>query len=209
MPQDAVGVAALIVGVDGSERYRDALTLGRFAGRARPGRPATAHVHPYGALSDLSPAMTMRDWCGRSPSPPCRQRRDAPPCHGTRHAGLVSNRSSAAASTAGGRRGRRRLSSSAHPHRSGLGRVFAGSVARVRLADSRSPLRSPAARPRWQRRRHPIVGCGFDGSPEAHEALGWAADIARPGARASRRSPSTSHRVRRRIERRGVRLSVR
>jgi nucleotide-binding universal stress UspA family protein len=24
-----------------------------------------------------------------------------------------------------------------------------------------------------------IVGCGFDGSPAAHEALGWAADIAR------------------------------
>jgi hypothetical protein len=47
-----VGVAPLIVGVDGSERAADALALS--ARLADPGqRLVLAHVHPYGQLSDL------------------------------------------------------------------------------------------------------------------------------------------------------------
>jgi nucleotide-binding universal stress UspA family protein len=64
-------------------------------------------------------------------------------------------------------------------HRSGLGRVLAGTVAESVLAGSPVPV---AIAPRGLAGSEDsirIVGCGFDGSPEAHEALGWAADIAR------------------------------
>ena len=48
----AVGVAPLIVGVDGSERSVDALALA--VRLAEPGqRVVLVHVHPYGELSDL------------------------------------------------------------------------------------------------------------------------------------------------------------
>lgn len=64
-------------------------------------------------------------------------------------------------------------------HHSGVGRVLAGSVAESVLAGAQVPV---AIAPRGHAGAdHSLVtiGCGFDGSPESREALGWAAALAR------------------------------
>ena len=173
----AVEAAPLIVGVDGSERSHDALALA--VQLAEPGqRLVLAHVHPYGELSDL---LSGEDYerlvrevaestlsAAQATLPPATER-------GMR---LVSNRSPAAglhglAGDVGAA-----LIAVGSSHRSGLGRVFAGSVAESVLAGAPVPV---AVAPRGLAGSEDsirIVGCGFDGSPEAHEALAWAADMA-------------------------------
>jgi nucleotide-binding universal stress UspA family protein len=64
-------------------------------------------------------------------------------------------------------------------HRSGLGRVFAGSVAESVLAGAPVAVAVASRGLASSERTIRMVGCGFDASPEAHEALGWAADVAR------------------------------
>jgi nucleotide-binding universal stress UspA family protein len=174
----AVAVAPLIVGVDGSERSADALALA--VQLAEPGqRVVLAHVHPYGQLSDLLSGedyeRLVREVAESTLS--ATQQTLHP---GTERAmQLVSNRSPAAGLHDLAAEKDAALIVVGSSHRSGLGRVFAGSVAESVLAGSPVPV---AIAPRGLADSEDsirIVGCGFDGSPEAHEALGWAADIAR------------------------------
>jgi nucleotide-binding universal stress UspA family protein len=70
--------------------------------------------------------------------------------------------------------------------RSGIDRVFPGSTANRLL--SGSPV-AVAVAPVGYADRQPegdAVGCGYDGSPAAREALKWAAEFARQGRRALR-----------------------
>jgi nucleotide-binding universal stress UspA family protein len=173
----AVGVAPLIVGVDGSERSRDALALA--VQLAEPGRGVLlAHVHPYGELSDLLSgddyARLVREVAESTLSAAQETLHPAT----ERVMQLVSNRSPAAGLHDLAAEKDAALIVVGSSHRSGLGRVLAGSVAESVLAGSPVPV---AIAPRGLAGSEDsirIVGCGFDGSPEAHEALGWAADMA-------------------------------
>ena len=204
----AVEAAPLIVGVDGSERSHDALALA--VQLAEPGqRLVLAHVHPYGELSDL---LSGEDYerlvrevaestlsAAQATLPPATER-------GMR---LVSNRSPAAglhglAGDVGAA-----LIAVGSSHRSGLGRVFAGSVAESVLAGAPVPV---AVAPRGLAGSEDsirIVGCGFRRLTRGPRGArlgrrhGWPQARAPRGARCAH-----SHGVRRRVERRGVRLSV-
>jgi nucleotide-binding universal stress UspA family protein len=173
-----VNVAPLIVGVDGSERSADALALA--ARLAEPGqRLVLAHVHPYGQLSDLLSgddyARLVREVAESTIS--AAQEMLHP---GTERAmQLVANRSPAAGLHDLAAEKGAALIIVGSSHRSGLGRVFAGSVAESVLAGAPVPVAVAARGLASSQDSVRIVGCGFDGSPEAHEALGWAADIAR------------------------------
>ena len=163
----AVGVTPLIVGVDGSERSRDALALA--VQLAEPGQGVLlAHVHPYGALSDLLSgddyARLVREVAESTLSA----------AHETLHPAtervmqLVSNRSPAAGLHDLAAEKDAALIVVGSSHRSGLGRVLAGSVAESVLAGSPVPVAIAPRGLAGSEESIRIVGCGFDGSPEAH-----------------------------------------
>jgi nucleotide-binding universal stress UspA family protein len=176
--EHADGVAALIVGVDGSERSRDALALA--VQLAEPGQGVVlAHVHPYGAVSDLLSGDDYARLVREVAESTLSAANETLPPATERVMQLVSNRSPAAGLHDLAAERDAALIVVGSSHRSGLGRVFAGSVAESVLAGSPVPV---AIAPRGLAGSEDsirIVGCGFDGSPEAHEALSWAADIAR------------------------------
>ena len=174
----AVGVGPLIVGVDGSERSRDALALA--VQLAEPGQGVLlAHVHPYGALSDLLSgddyARLVREVAESTLSAAQETLHPAT----ERVMQLVSNRSPAAGLHDLAAEKDAALVVVGSSHRSGLGRVLAGSVAESVLAGSPVPVVIAPRGLAGSEESIRIVGCGFDGSAEAHEALAWAADLAR------------------------------
>jgi nucleotide-binding universal stress UspA family protein len=176
--EHAVAVAPLIVGVDGSERSADALALA--VQLAEPGqRVVLAHVHPYGELSDLLSGDDFERLVREVAESTLAAAQETLQPATERVMKLVSNRSPAAGLHELAVEKGAALIVVGSSHRSGLGRVFAGSVAESVLAGAPVPV---AVAPRGlagSKDSIRNVGCGFDGSPEAHEALGWAADIAR------------------------------
>jgi nucleotide-binding universal stress UspA family protein len=168
----------LIVGVDGSERSRDALDLA--VQLAEPGqRVVLAHIHPYGELSDLLSGEDYERLVREVAESTLSAARDTLDPATERAMQLVPNRSPAAGLHDLAAEKGAALIVVGSSHRSGLGRVFAGSVAESVLAGSPVPV---AVAPRGladSEESIRVVGGGFDGSPEAHEALGWAADVAR------------------------------
>jgi nucleotide-binding universal stress UspA family protein len=176
--EQADGVAALIVGVDGSARSHDALALA--VQLAEPGqRVVLAHVHPYGQLADLLSGEDYERLVREVAESTLSATQETLPPATERVMQLVPNRSPAAGLHDLAAEKDAALIVVGSSHRSGLGRVFAGSVAESVLAGSPVPV---AIAPRGLAGSEDsirIVGCGFDGSPEAHAALGWAADIAR------------------------------
>lgn len=171
-------VAPLIVGVDGSERSRDALALA--VQLAEPGqRVVLAHVHPYGQLADLLSGGDYERLVREVAESTLSATQETLPTGTDRAMRLVPNRSPAAGLHGLAAEEDAALIVVGSSHRSGLGRVLAGSVAESVLAGSPVPV---AIAPRGLAGSDDgirIVGCGFDGSPEAHEALAWAADLAR------------------------------
>jgi nucleotide-binding universal stress UspA family protein len=168
----------IVVGVDGSERSRDALALA--AKLADPGQCLLlTHVHDYGRLStllaggeyeqlvrDVADATfaavqeTVADRVERE----LRLVADDSPA-----GGLQATADSTGASTIV-------VGSS---HRSGLGSVLAGSVTESVLAGATVPVAVAPGEYSGADNKLSTIGCGFDGSPESHAALEWAADLAR------------------------------
>jgi nucleotide-binding universal stress UspA family protein len=172
-----VGAAPLIVGVDGSERSADALALA--AQLAESGqRLVLAHV-PYGPLSGLLSgddyARLVREVAESTLSAAQETLNPAT----ERAMRLVANRSPAAGLHDLAAELNAALIVVGSSRRSGLGRVFAGSVAESVLAGAPVPVAVATRGLAGSQHSTRIVGCGFDGSPEVHEALGWAVDIAR------------------------------
>jgi nucleotide-binding universal stress UspA family protein len=185
-----VGVAPLIVGVDGSERSRDALALA--VQLAEPGqRVMLVHVHPYGQLSDLLSGEDYERLVREVAESTLSAARDTL-YPATEHAmQLVPNRSPAAGLHDLAVEKGAALIVVGSSHRSGLGRVFAGSVAESVLAGAPVPV---AVAPRGLASCEEsirIVGCGFDGSPEAHESR--AGGAARGGRTRPRREVLAVH----------------
>lgn len=168
----------LVVGVDGSERSRDALALA--ARLAHPGQPVLlTHVHSYGRVANLLSGgeyeQLVREVADATFA--AMQQTLAP---GTqRELRLVSNPSPAAGVQAVAEESGASMIVVGSSHRSGLGRVLAGSVTESVLAGAAVPVavapRDYTADDRGLR----TIGCGFDGSSESREALAWAADLAR------------------------------
>jgi nucleotide-binding universal stress UspA family protein len=153
-------IPPLVVGIDGFERSLDALALA--ARLADPGQQVLLiHVrrndrssNPTALEEFLDPA-TAREMRVVSDSSPAR--------------GLQAIAEEIGAS----------LIVVGSSHRSGIGRVFVGSVAETLLAGAPVPVAVAPHGYAGADNRLATVGCGFDGSPESEEALAWAAALAR------------------------------
>ncbi|HEX5617559.1 MAG TPA: universal stress protein [Solirubrobacteraceae bacterium] len=170
--------APIVVGVDGSERSHDAVVLA--ARLAESGQDLLlVHVHAYGRLSNLlsggEQEQLVRDVAESTAmvvlgtlEPSTR-----------RSMRLVSNRSPAAGLQAMAAEVGAPLIVVGSSHRAGLGRVMPGSVAESVLTEA--PAAVAVAPKGYARSEGSLrsIGCGFDDSPESHEALGWAASFAR------------------------------
>jgi nucleotide-binding universal stress UspA family protein len=166
------------VGVDGSERSRDALALG--AALADPeDRLLIAHVHPYGKLTSLlgegeyetlvretteSIFDDIRDVVGDATKHEMRLVTDLSPAKGLEELAQDEGADIIIVGSSG---------------RSRLERVLAGTTAETLFSGAPVPValapRGYADRPTpsWD-----VIGCGFNGSAEARAALDLAKDLA-------------------------------
>ena len=172
-----LNTAPLVVGVDGTDRSRDALALATRL--ADPGqRLVLTHVHDYGRLS-IGPSpgdyeqlvrkiVDFTFAAAKETLAPVAQR----------ELRLVSNPSPAAGLQAIAQETGASVIVVGSSHRSPL-RVLGGSVTESVLASASVPV---AVAPNdYTRTAHSLltIGSGFDGSPESREALAWAANLAR------------------------------
>lgn len=168
----------LVVGVDGTERSRDALALA--ARLADPDQPVLlTHVHPYGQLANLLSGGEYEELVRDVADATYAAVQETLACAAQRQLRLVSNSSPAAGLQAIAEENGASLIVVGSSHRSGIDRVLAGSVAESVLTGAPVPV---AVAPRdysGTDRRLQTIGCGFDGSPESDVALAWAADVAR------------------------------
>jgi nucleotide-binding universal stress UspA family protein len=167
----------IVVGIDGSERSRDALTLA--AKLADPGqRLLLTHVHDYGRLSTLLAdgeyERLVRDVADATFAAVQETLADAV----ARELRLVSDDSPAAGLQATADTTGASTIVIGSSHRSGVGRVLAGSVTESVLAGATVPVAVAPGDYDEADGELRTVGCGFDGSPESRAALEWAADLA-------------------------------
>jgi nucleotide-binding universal stress UspA family protein len=153
-------VPPLVVGIDGSERSLDALALA--ARLADPGQHVLLiHVRRNGRSSNLT---ALQEFLDPATAREMRVVSDSSPARGLRE---IAEEIGASLIVVGS------------SHRSGMGRVFVGSVAGSLLAGTPVAVAVAPHGYAGADNRLATVGCGFDGSPESEEALAWAAAIAR------------------------------
>lgn len=172
------GSAPLVVGVDGSDRSRDALALAaRLADDAQD--VLMVHVHPYGPLSTLVPDSEYETLVRGVAESTLAAVQDTLGPGARRELRLVSDASPAAGVQGVAEKTGASLIVMGSSHRSGLGRIFAGSVAESMLTGATVPVAIAPHGYATRNARLETVACGFDGSPESHEALAWAHALAR------------------------------
>lgn len=168
-------VRPLVVGIDGSERSLDALALA--ARLADPGQQGLLiHIRRNGRSSNLT---ALQEFLDPATAREIRVVSDSSPARGLQ---AIAEEIGASLIVVGS------------SHRSGIGRVFVGSVAESLLAGAPVPV---AVAPHgYAGADNPLatIGCGFDGSRESEEALAWAAALAR-----RRRARLQSHAVHSRV----------
>jgi nucleotide-binding universal stress UspA family protein len=170
--------APLVVGVDGSDRSRDALALAaRLANDAQD--VLMVHVHPYGPLSTLVPDSEYETLVRGVAESTLAAVQDTLGPDVRRELRLVSDASPAAGVQAVAEQAGASLIVMGSSHRSGLNRVFAGSIAESVLTGAIVPVAIAPHGYATRDARLETVACGFDGSPESHEALAWAHSFAR------------------------------
>jgi len=169
----------IVIGIDDRPSARDALTLGRWLAAATREELLLAWVHPYDRLPSLldqgDEAQAVRtaiesmaaDVKGTLPSELRSELR------------LVSGSSAAEGLQRLAEREQASLIVIGASERAGIGRIAPGATARRLLAGSTVPV---AIAPRGYREQPdppPLIGVGFDGGVESHEALDWAAVLSR------------------------------
>lgn len=168
----------LVVGVDGSERSRDALALAtRLADPDQ--RLLLTHVHNFGRLANLLSGGEYEQLVREVADSTFAAVQETLVPAAQRELRLVANPSPAAGLQEIAHETGASIIVVGSSHRSGLGRVLAGSVTESVLAGASVPV---AVAPHDYTRTEPgllTIGCGFDGSPESREALAWAANLAR------------------------------
>jgi nucleotide-binding universal stress UspA family protein len=152
----------IIVGIDGSGRSLDAVALA--ARLADPGQHALlVHVRRSGWPSNLT---ALQEFLDPATAREMRVVSDSSPARGLQ---AIAEEIGASLIVVGS------------SHRSGIGRVFVGSVAESLLAGAPVPVAVAPHGYAGADNRLATIGCGFDGSPESEEALAWAAALARRG----------------------------
>ena len=168
----------LVVGVDGTERSHDALALAsRLADPEQ--RLLLTHVHEYGRLSSLLSEGEYEEVLREIADSTFAAVQETLSPAAQRELRLVSNSSPAAGLQELAQETGASMIVVGSSHRSGLGRVLAGSVTESVLAGASVPV---AVAPHDYAGADPgplTFGFGFDGSPESREALAWAANLAR------------------------------
>jgi nucleotide-binding universal stress UspA family protein len=177
----------VLIGIDGSARSADALALGRLLAATLRAEPVLLHAHPYGPLESLlaedehagilrrvaetAAGQTGEHLAGTVPPRLTLVAEDSPAAALQR----AAETSEAAAIVVGS------------SHRGVVGRVLPGGVPQRLLSGAPCPV---AVAPVGYAAAAPAaigtVGCGFDGSPTAREALRFAGALAEAGAGALR-----------------------
>jgi nucleotide-binding universal stress UspA family protein len=178
----------VIAGVDGSERSRDAIVLARRIAAVLEAQLIAVHVYPIDEFAGYLEGGSL---------PEVRRLIDeaAEMAHG-RVRELASEmeidevRLRTASSAAAGLHGAAveqdtQLIVLGSSERSGLNRVFPGPTAARLLSGSQVAV-AVAPVGYAEQPDDGAVGCGYDGSPAAREALSWAAEFARLGRRSLR-----------------------
>jgi len=170
--------STIVAGVDGSDTSADALALALLLSGSLEARLLPVFVHPYGALSGTLPESEYERFLSELADSVHAQMRELEIPAAERRLRILTDRSPAAGlQRAAGDEGAE-LIVVGGSRRSRVGRVFPGGTAERLLAGGPCPL---AVAPRGYAGEPPelgFVGCGFDGSREAREALEWAAGLA-------------------------------
>ena len=176
----------IIVGVDGTDRSRDALALADLLAGSTGARLLIAHVHNYGQLEGVVAGEeyeTLLRELAESTAAGIRELIGDQRAHDLR---LVTARSPAAGLQDLARREAASLIVVGSSHRASVGRVQPGGVGQRLLAGAPVPV---AVAPLGYAGRSPrleTLGCGFNGSDESQRALRWAAALARRAGAALR-----------------------
>jgi nucleotide-binding universal stress UspA family protein len=179
-PSRVVGDGPLIVGVDETERSRDAIALGQQLALALPGELIAVYVHTLEELDALMsghhPDEVERLVAEHAAAKHAKVRALA------REMGVSDVQLRQATSATAGLYDQAVGSDAAlvalgSSSRSGFGRVLPGGTAERLLSGSPVPV---AVAPNGYANREPrvaVVGVGFDESPESRQAVRWAADL--------------------------------
>jgi nucleotide-binding universal stress UspA family protein len=175
----------VIAGVDGSERSRDAIVLARRIAAVLEAPLLAVYVYPidelagYLAGGSLPEARRVLDEAAELAHARVREVASEMEVDEVR---LRTSSSAAAGLHAAAVEEDTQLIVLGSSERSGVDRVFPGSTANRLL--SGSPVAVAIAPVGYAERSDDgAVGCGYDGSPAAHEALKWAAEFAQRGRR--------------------------
>lgn len=175
---DPIDTAPVVVGVDGSARSIDALVLADILAAALRTRLVIAYVHSLGKLSSVfsedEHELIVRGIAESS----FEQIRDYLPSVPERRLQLISEKSPAAGLHVLAEREQAALMVVGSSHRSNIGRILVGGTAERLLTGASVPVAVAPAGYSTARRSIQLVGSAFDGSPESHRALAWAAELA-------------------------------
>jgi nucleotide-binding universal stress UspA family protein len=176
----------VIAGVDGSERSRDAIVLARRIAAVLEAQLLAVHVYPidelagYLAGGSLPEARRLLDAAAAEAHTRVRELASE---MGVDEVRLTTASSAAAGLHAAAVEEGAQLIVLGSSERAGLDRVLPGSTANRLLSGSPVAVAIAPAGYDDQPPDEAAVGCGYDGSPAAREALTWAADFARRGSR--------------------------
>jgi nucleotide-binding universal stress UspA family protein len=173
------GDSPVIVGVDGSDRSRDALALAQAL--IEPGaRLLIVYVHPFAELASLLANGHYERLVREAAESVAQQAQEVLEPRTEREMRIVSGRSPAAGlqqlalETGAG------VIAVGSSERSGIGKVLAGSVAEALLSGAPVPVAvAPGGYAAADHSTVGVIGCAFDGSAEARHALDHAAELAR------------------------------
>ena len=182
MSDDSRDRSPVIVGVDGSERAIDALALADLIGPALARPVVVAHVHPYGQLSSVFSEAEYDTVVREVAESTFDQVREHLPSVSERRMELISDKSPAAGLQAVAERQGAAMVVIGSSHRSAIGRILVGGTGERLLSGAPVPVAIAPAGYAASDTRIDVVGCGFDGSPESHQALAWSSDFARTAA---------------------------
>lgn len=182
MTKDRRDRAPIIVGVDGSERSIDALALADLIGPALGYPVVIAFVHPYGRLSSVFSEAEYDTVVREVAESTFDQVRAHLPSVPDRRMELISDKSPAAGLQAVAERQAAAMVVIGSSHRSEIGRILVGGTGERLLSGAPVPVAIAPAGHAAADKRIDVVGCGFDGSPEAQRALAWSSDFARTAA---------------------------
>jgi nucleotide-binding universal stress UspA family protein len=174
----AAGVSRVIVGVDASERSRDALALGQALSKP-DGRLLIVYAHPFGDLASLLTEGDEERLVREGAESVARQAHEVLDGATERELRIVAGRSPAAVLQQLAIETEAGLIVVGSSERSRLGKVLAGSVAEALLSGAPAPVAvAPGGYASATRPTLDLIGCAFDGSSEARHALRCAQELA-------------------------------